>query len=215
VAGDDRVGRPYGDPFSLAPALSVAWPIVADDELFAGIHELVAAVVAAGGAVGWLSVPEEVDNRAWFDDLIAQARHHKVRVCVVSLESRVVGFGFWERFSYLVLSRNATVRKVMTHPEVRGRGVGRALLSALIEDARAAGVENLVLDVRGNNHGAMALYEAMGFEVTGRRPSFIADGDDRYDSVLYLRRLGVPQGVVQHGGRAEGVGAPERSFDGR
>ena len=38
-----------------------------------------------------------------------------------------------------------------------------------------------MLDVRGNNYGAMGLYEAMGFEVTGRRPSFIADGDDRYD----------------------------------
>ena len=63
-------------------------------------------------------------------------------------------------------------------------------MQALIDDATAAGVENLVLDVRGNNYGAMGLYEAMGFEVTGRRPSFIADGDDRYDSVLYLRRLG-------------------------
>jgi ribosomal protein S18 acetylase RimI-like enzyme len=84
-------------------------------------------------------------------------------------------------------------------------------MTALIDDAQAAGVENLVLDVRGNNHGAMGLYEAMGFEVTGRRPSFIADGVDRYDSVLYLRRLGLPPGVIQHGGRAEGVGAPDQS----
>ena len=202
---DDKAAG-YGD--SLASALTVTWPVVSDDALFAGVHDLVAAVVAAGGAVGWLSVPDEIDNRAWFDDLIAQARHHKARVCVVTLDDRVVGFGFWERFSYLVLSRNATVRKVMTHPEVRGRGVGRALMAALIDDATAAGVENLVLDVRGNNHGAMALYEAMGFEVTGRRPSFIADGDDRYDSVLYLRRLGTPDGVILHGGRAEGFGAP-------
>ncbi|MDX6204937.1 MAG: hypothetical protein QOE76_913 [Frankiales bacterium] len=206
---------PDTDPFPLASKLDVTWPVASSDELFAGVHALVAAVVRAGGAVGWLDVPDEVDNRAWFDDLLAQARAHRVRVCVVSLGDRVVGFGFWERFSYLVLSRNATVRKVMTHPEVRGRGVGRALMSSLIDDAQAAGVENLVLDVRGNNHGAMALYEAMGFEVTGRRPSFIADGDDRYDSVLYLRRLALPPGVVQHGGRAEGVGAPDRSYDRR
>jgi L-amino acid N-acyltransferase YncA len=137
---------------------------------------------------------------------MANVRAHRSRVCVVRLEDRVVGFGFWERFSYLVLSRNATVRKVMTPPEVRGRGVGRTLMSALIEDATAAGVENLVLDVRGNNHAAMSLYEAMGFEVTGRRHSFIADGNDRYDSVLYQRRLGVPEGVVEHGGRVEGNG---------
>jgi ribosomal protein S18 acetylase RimI-like enzyme len=202
--GDSSAG-PYGD--SLASALTVTWPVVSDDELFAGVHDLVAAVVASGGAVGWVSVPDEIDNRAWFDDLILQARHHKVRVCVVTLDDRVVGFGFWERFSYLVLSRNATVRKIMTHPEVRGRGVGRVLMQALIDDAAAAGLENLVLDVRGNNYGAMGLYEAMGFEVTGRRPSFIADGDDRYDSVLYLRRLGAPDTVIQHGGRAEGFGS--------
>ena len=202
----------YTDPEPLAAQLRVQWPVATSDELFEGVHALVEAVVRAGGAVGWLDVPDEVDNRAWFDDLLAQARAHKVRVCVVSLGDRVVGFGFWERFAYLVLSRNATVRKVMTHPEVRGRGVGRALMSALIDDARAAGVENLVLDVRGNNYGAMSLYEAMGFEVTGRRPSFIADGEHRYDSVLYLRRLGLPPGAVQHGGRAEGVGAPDDSY---
>src|SRR3954451_2774294 len=197
---DERPTGPYGD--SLASALTVTWPVVSDDELFAGVHDLVGAVVAAGGAVGWVSVPDEIDNRAWFDDLILQARHHRVRVCVVTLDERVVAFGFWERFSYLVLSRNATVRKVMTHPDLRGRGVGRTLMQALIDDAESAGVENLVLDVRGNNHAAMSLYEAMGFEVTGRRPSFIAVGDDRYDSVLYFRRLQLPDGVVEHGGRA-------------
>ncbi len=202
----------YGYPDPLAAQVAVRWPVSTSDDLFDGVHALVEAVVRSGGAVGWLDVPDEVDNRAWLDELMGQARAHKVRVCVVSLGDRVVGFGFWERFSYLVLSRNATVRKVMTHPEVRGRGVGRALMQALIDDAAGAGVENLVLDVRGNNHGAMALYEAMGFEVTGRRPSFIADGEDRYDSVLYLRRLGVPPGVVQHGGRAEGVGAPDGSY---
>jgi ribosomal protein S18 acetylase RimI-like enzyme len=211
VADRPDPGR-YADAYSLGSHVTVDWPVTSSDALFTGVHELVEAVVSGGGAVGWLDVPTEVDNRAWFDELLAHARARKVRVCVVSLDGRVVGFGFWERFSYLVLSRNATVRKVMTHPEVRGRGVGRALLQALIDDATLAGVENLVLDVRGNNHGAMALYEAMGFEVTGRRPSFIADGDDRYDQLLYLRRLGLPDGVVQHGGRAEGVGAPEGSY---
>ncbi len=195
-------GGPYGDEFSLVPRLTVSWPAAATDELFAGVHTLVEAVVGSGGSVGWVDVPAEFDNRFWFDGLMATVKAHKCRVCVVSLDDRVVGFGFWERFSYLVLSRNATVRKVMTHPDLRGRGVGRTLMQALIDDAAAAGVENLVLDVRGNNHAAMSLYEAMGFEVTGRRPSFIADGDDRYDSVLYFRRLGVPEGVVEHGGRS-------------
>ena len=48
--------------------------------------------------------------------------------------------------------------------EHRGRGGGRALLEALAESARAAGVERLVLEVWPENERAIGLYAAAGFE---------------------------------------------------
>jgi hypothetical protein len=67
--------------------------------------------------------------------------------------------------------------------------------------------ETLILDVRGNNHGALRLYESFGFQEYGRLPDFIAVGHHRFDRVLLRKELSRPAGVLRHGDRAEGPGA--------
>jgi ribosomal protein S18 acetylase RimI-like enzyme len=52
--------------------------------------------------------------------------------------------------------------------EHRGRGVGRALLDAALDAARAAGARVLLLEVIGQNTSAVALYESGGFTRTRR-----------------------------------------------
>jgi ribosomal protein S18 acetylase RimI-like enzyme len=49
----------------------------------------------------------------------------------------------------------------------RGRGVGRALLEALLATARAEGHDALSLSVDGRNVAALALYRSIGFVDTG------------------------------------------------
>jgi ribosomal protein S18 acetylase RimI-like enzyme len=48
-------------------------------------------------------------------------------------------------------------------PELRGRGIGRALLRAVEERARALGCCKLTLEVVQENTQARALYERFGF----------------------------------------------------
>ncbi|HEY1308560.1 MAG TPA: GNAT family N-acetyltransferase [Vicinamibacterales bacterium] len=52
-------------------------------------------------------------------------------------------------------------------PEVRRMGVGGALVDAVIEHARGAGVVRLLLDVADHNEAAVALYERKGFVPNG------------------------------------------------
>ncbi|MCA1712173.1 MAG: GNAT family N-acetyltransferase [Actinobacteria bacterium] len=170
-----------------------------DDPPLDQLHELVAAVAATGGAVGWLTVPLRRDVDGWYATL--------ERFLGAYDGDRLVGCGSWARQTYSVLVHNAEIRKVMTHPEARGRGVARQVTSALIDDARAQGVEVLTLDCRGNNHGALRMYDDLGFVVTGRRPDFIAVGDERFDQVLlHLDLREGPSGLVRHGSRREGPG---------
>jgi ribosomal protein S18 acetylase RimI-like enzyme len=49
-------------------------------------------------------------------------------------------------------------------PNARGKGVGSALLEALLERARAEGHDAISLSVDRNNAGAIELYERHGFE---------------------------------------------------
>jgi ribosomal protein S18 acetylase RimI-like enzyme len=58
-------------------------------------------------------------------------------------------------------------------PEVAGQGVGRALLDRLVAEARASGVELLVLTVTDGNQAATALYERAGFHSFGVEPDAI------------------------------------------
>jgi GNAT superfamily N-acetyltransferase len=56
-------------------------------------------------------------------------------------------------------------------PEFQGRGIGRALLAAAEERARARGCCKLTLEVREDNHGARKLYLERGFrdfELSGK-----------------------------------------------
>ena len=64
-------------------------------------------------------------------------------------------------------------------PNARGKGVGSALLGALLDRARAEGYGAISLSVDRNNAGAIELYERHGFERVGE--------DD--DSVTMLAHL--------------------------
>jgi ribosomal protein S18 acetylase RimI-like enzyme len=71
-------------------------------------------------------------------------------------------------------------------PEVRGRGVGRGLLDALIAEVRAcAGVERLTLSVVERAEAARRLYAAFGFVEFGREQDAYRHGATR-DTALHL-----------------------------
>ena len=177
--------------------------ISSDDPPYDGLHALIAETAALGGAVGWLTVPPPDETRAWLDGVLAGG----ARLVVAEDAGQVVGTAHWRRYGPHVLSHNAQLSKLMTLPSARGRGIGRLVTGAVVEDARAAGIEVLSLDCRGNNHGALRLYAELGFVVTGRRPDFIAVGDERFDQVLlHLDLRTGPGGLSRHGGRREGPG---------
>ncbi|MCC6875200.1 MAG: GNAT family N-acetyltransferase [Sandaracinaceae bacterium] len=76
------------------------------------------------------------------------------------------------------------------HPEHQRRGVGRALMEALIERARSIGLRRLELNVRADNDRARALYRSLGFEEEGRRRDFVLLPDGGFvDDLVMVRWL--------------------------
>lgn len=73
---------------------------------------------------------------------------------------------------YAGLARSGSQAEVHTlavDPTHQGKGIGRALLRALLEQAAGATV---FLEVRTDNAPALALYRSEGFEVIGTRPGY-------------------------------------------
>jgi len=97
---------------------------------------------------------------------------------VIAIEdgSRPVGaawyrlFGRYERGNEGFVDAATPVLAVATAPDRCGRGIGGALLTALMEQARTVGFAALSLSVGGTNP-ATRLYERQGFvKVDGRGP---------------------------------------------
>lgn len=70
-------------------------------------------------------------------------------------------------------SHDAHIRMLATAPDAQGKGVGRALVEACIERARAAGKRRVLLKTRGPMAAAHRIYESLGFR---HEPSLDGEG---------------------------------------
>ncbi|MET8583364.1 N-acetyltransferase family protein [Streptomyces collinus] len=77
---------------------------------------------------------------------------------------------------------------VYVHPEARGRGVGLALLRALIASTEAAGIWTVQSGVFPENTGSLALHRKAGFRVIGTRERIGRHHGVWRDVVLIERR---------------------------
>ncbi|MGW1910987.1 N-acetyltransferase family protein [Streptomyces sp. NPDC002076] len=109
---------------------------------------------------------------------------------VAETDGRIVGYVRIGRPT--PLASNAHVLQIQglaVAEAARGRGLGRMLLRAAVEEARERGARRLTLRVLGHNAPARALYESEGFVVEGVQPEeFLLDGA-YVDDVFMGRRL--------------------------
>ena len=71
-----------------------------------------------------------------------------------------------------------------------GMGIGTAMFREMIELAKARGTTQLELEYIDGNERGRALYEKMGFELTGRRPNACRQQDGTYrDECIMVKKL--------------------------
>lgn len=71
--------------------------------------------------------------------------------------------------------------------EYWGLGIGRALVEACIECAKAAGYAQLELDVVADNERALALYQSEGFVEYGRNPRGFRSRQSGFQELVLMR----------------------------
>ncbi|MBF9068220.1 GNAT family N-acetyltransferase [Streptacidiphilus fuscans] len=77
---------------------------------------------------------------------------------------------------------------IYVRADARGRGVGRALLAALIASTEAAGVWTLQAGIFPENTASLALHTAAGFRVVGTRERIGRTPEGRWRDVTMLER---------------------------
>jgi phosphinothricin acetyltransferase len=92
------------------------------------------------------------------------------------------------------VSRRDVYRGVVDHSVYvaeasRGKGVGRALLAALVEQAPSHGIWTIQTSLFAENTASVALHEAAGFRLVGRRERIGRLGGEWRDTLLLELRL--------------------------
>jgi ribosomal-protein-alanine N-acetyltransferase len=74
-----------------------------------------------------------------------------------------------------LLPPQAELETIAVAPESQRLGLGQRLFQALAAELKAAGVDDVLLEVRASNQTAQAFYQALGFVKTRLRPGYYAD----------------------------------------
>ena len=105
--------------------------------------------------------------------------------------AREIGHGIAPVLGYVVawyVLDEGELANLAVAAQTRGRGIGKALLAAVIRDAEGRGIADLFLEVRESNIAAIQLYQGQGFEQVGRRKGYYRRPEE--DALVLCRRLG-------------------------
>jgi phosphinothricin acetyltransferase len=123
---------------------------------------------------------------------------HMGEPCLVARESSdgdgaVLGWAALGPISPRPVYRGVAEVSIYVDPARTRKGVGRALLSALVERSEQAGFWTLVAGIFPENTASIALHEACGFELAGlrKRVGQMPGGGPWRDVVFYERRSSV------------------------
>jgi GNAT superfamily N-acetyltransferase len=142
----------------------------------------------AGGTVGFVPPVTAEDvrpfARAHFDRISAGRTS---LLAAVDHRGLLVGTAFFAVNTHRLMRHWCTLRTVMIHPDLQGRGHGTDLLRAAERHARTMGIEALKVTVR-SGHGLERFYGSVGYKEVGRVPAAIrvGPGADRDEIVMWL-----------------------------
>lgn len=151
--------------------------------MVAGDWPRVAEIYAEGLATGNATFESEVPG--WED---WDAAHLASPRLVAELDGETTGWAALAPYSDRCVYGGVGEVSVYVAGPARGRGVGRALLEALVAGAEAAGIWTLQAGVFPENEGSLALHERAGFRRVGLRERIGKLGGRWRDVVLLERR---------------------------
>jgi L-amino acid N-acyltransferase YncA len=124
----------------------------------------VAAIYEAGIRTGDATFETEVPSwESW--DAAHLAEHRLVAVT----DGAIVAWAALSPVSDRCVYGGVAENSIYVAPEAQGRGIGRALLTRLIEDAERAGIWTIQTGIFPENEASIALHLRCGFRIVGTR----------------------------------------------
>ncbi|WP_377807953.1 N-acetyltransferase family protein [Azospirillum sp. A29] len=112
----------------------------------------------------WSLTPVTLDQRrAWMADRKAKG----MPILVSEQDGSVVGFASYGEFRAWEGYKHTVEHSIYVESTVRGRGIGRGLLAALLDDAKLNGKHMIVAGIEAENTASIRLHAGFGFVEAG------------------------------------------------
>lgn len=156
------------------------------------IHAIYSHHVLHGLASFEEQPPSAAELRRRYDDIVAK----NLPYLVAELGGTVAGYGYCAPYRTRSAYRYALEDSVYVRPDALGRGVGSALLAALIRRCEALGYRQLIAVIGDSAHAAsIGLHASQGFLRVGTLRSVGFKFGRWVDSVIMQRPLGSGDGT--------------------
>ncbi|MNZ19190.1 N-acyltransferase YncA [compost metagenome] len=107
------------------------------------------------------------NRRAWLAERTAAGFPVLV---ALNAQGEVLGYASYGTWRSIEGFRHTVEHSVYVRGDQRGQGLGPALMQALIERARQAGLHVMVAAIESGNAASIRLHERLGFVTTGQMP---------------------------------------------
>ena len=155
------------------------------EDLSLHLVQLLAEVIADGGSMGFFADVTTTElNKFWASEFSKVRSGVNVLVCAMDTEDICVAAGILTFETKANARHRAVVRKLMTHPQHRHRGIASQILARLEAVASERGVRLLSLRTKEGS-AASVLYSRMGWTLMGSVPNYAAGPDRSLHSVAF------------------------------
>lgn len=118
----------------------------------------------------------------WSENILkSEIINENTKYIVAKIDDEIVGFA-----GVLFSPDVCEIMNIVVKKNKRRQGIGKELLSKLIEIAKKNNFEILTLEVNDKNISAKTLYESFGFENVGLRKKYYNNIDDAIIMNLYI-----------------------------
>lgn len=153
------------------------------------IHAAYRHAVIHGTASWELTPPDRIEMATRRATIVAAGYPY----LVAEYDRQVAGYAYASAYRPRAAYKATVEDSIYIHPEAAGKGIGKALLSALLEQCEALGYRQIIAvigDGYGGSQASLRLHEALGFEVIGVARGVGYKHGRWLDQVLMQKSLG-------------------------
>jgi hypothetical protein len=158
------------------------------------LTDILHASVLAGASINFILPYSKADAaRFWTGKVLPALDGGRLALLVATVGDRIAGTVQLDWDTPPNQPHRAEVRKLIVHPDFRGRGIAKALMAEIERVAEGLGRSLITLDTRSGDK-AEPLYRSIGYVAVGVVPGYSRDAlEEKWDDCTFMyKRLADP-----------------------